>query len=83
MKLPARAKDITGQKFGRLTVVAYSHYRHRARRAMWTCRCDCGTTITTAGTTLRYGHAQSCGCLRLERSVAASHARAKTPPVLA
>jgi hypothetical protein len=33
--------DITGQRFGRLTVVACSG-RTKRGNTIWTCRCDCG-----------------------------------------
>jgi hypothetical protein len=59
-------KDLTGQKFGRLTVVKYAG-RDNQRMALWECMCECGNRIVTRGTSLRYGSSKSCGCLRLEK----------------
>lgn len=48
-----------GQRFGRLTVVCYSHGRDGA---MWYCRCDCGGESIAKAVSLRYGTTKSCGC---------------------
>lgn len=48
--------DLTGQRFGRLTVVE----RHDLRR--WKCICDCGNTTFSDGYQLRKGFTTSCGC---------------------
>ena len=55
-------KDITGQKFGMLTVldIAYSD----GNNVHWNCVCDCGTHCVVNGANLRDGAAVSCGCLR-------------------
>ena len=62
----------TGNHYGRLTVVEFSHYDTR-REAYWSCGCDCGGTIVTRGRNLRRGITQSCGCLQKE----ATHHRNK------
>jgi hypothetical protein len=54
-----RLNDMTGQRFGRWTVVSYSALRK------WLCRCDCGTERYVTGTTLRDGRSKSCGCERI------------------
>lgn len=51
--------DLTGQRFGKLTVIARAPI---ARRGYWTCKCDCGETSTAEGTNLRLGKSTSCGC---------------------
>lgn len=53
-KLHPRFKDITGQKFGRWTVVRYipmAERRHRWRQ--WLCRCECGVERAKWGGGLR------------------------------
>lgn len=62
-------KDLTGQRFGRLTVlymdedkVTPSGYRVH----MWRCICDCGTEKTVRGKSLTGGVTRSCGCLAKE-----------------
>lgn len=56
--------DLTGQRFGMLTVVKRAPYRKR-RVAFWECRCDCGNMVIAQGIHLREGHTKSCGCSKL------------------
>ena len=58
-----RFKDITGQRFGRLTATRFHSVQHDA---MWECVCDCGSEKIVNGVDLRNGHTRSCGCLRQE-----------------
>lgn len=54
--------DLTGKKFGRLTVVSRGpNAKHNMPR--WHCRCECGNETLSWGQSLRDGYAQSCGCL--------------------
>lgn len=57
--------DITGRRFGRLTVIEHLPYqRDRDRYGVrWHCRCDCGKEIFTISQPLRDGRTKSCGCL--------------------
>ena len=54
--------DITGNKYGRLTVLGYSH-TDKHGQARWLCRCECGTEKTYFGSSLKKKNTQSCGCL--------------------
>ncbi len=56
--------DLTGQRFGRLTVVGRSFVRKG--QLFWTCRCDCGNICDVQGSSLRGGRTSSCGCLHDE-----------------
>lgn len=56
--------DMTGQKFGRWTVIGFDCNKNR--RTMWKCRCDCGTERSVEGARLRGGRSKSCGCLLRE-----------------
>lgn len=58
--------DLTGMKFGKLTVLKYAGSEGR-RRTMWWCKCDCGNVIKTDGSHLKCGHTKSCGCVSTER----------------
>ena len=53
-------KDISGQKFGRLTAVKTAFYKNGYYH--WECQCDCGKKVIVKGSNLRNGHTQSCGC---------------------
>jgi len=69
------AKDITGQRFGRLVVVGPTENRER-RSVVWKCDCDCGQVAMSIATHLRNGKTQSCGCLA--REVLADRNRKRT-----
>lgn len=60
-----KVKDISGQKFGRLTAIKIVGYK-KDKRAIWYCHCDCGNNVNVCGTELRSGHTKSCGCLQKE-----------------
>jgi len=58
--------DLTGQKFGRLTVLRF-HGQNRHNQATWLCRCSCGVEKVIQSQSLRNGSSKSCGCLRIDR----------------
>lgn len=61
------AIDITGKRFGRLTVVKRVENRvsiSGRQYAMWLCKCDCGKTKIASTGNLRQGQVRSCGCLQ-------------------
>ena len=58
-------KDITGQKFGKLTAVSFAFTRKTGksgRNAHWNCSCECGNQHVSSGYNLRSGQTISCGC---------------------
>lgn len=57
--------DLTGQRFGRLTVIEKSPSR-RGDKTWWSCKCDCGSTLEVWSVYLRNGTTKSCGCLNRE-----------------
>lgn len=62
--------DLTGQRFGRLTVIEYAGKRvSQSGKAstMWKCKCDCGNIKDVRQGSLRRGTTQSCGCLHKEK----------------
>lgn len=61
-------KDLTGQRFGRWTVLPQVEAVHRYERK-WLCRCDCGTERFVLENNLLSGDSRSCGCLRKERAM--------------
>ena len=56
-----RAIDLTGQRFGRYTVLERAG-SDTYRASMWHCRCDCGTERIVRGKNLKSGAIVSCGC---------------------
>lgn len=53
--------DLTGQRFGKLTVLRQAE--NIGNRTAWVCRCDCGRETVVLTSRLRSGHTASCGCL--------------------
>lgn len=58
-----RLKDLTGQRFGRLTVIKRDG-TNKNGSATWLCKCDCGTEKVVCGRELVKGDTKSCGCSR-------------------
>ena len=58
--------DLTGQRFGRLTVISHSG-KNKVRESQWLCLCECGNSSIVVGTALKNGRTKSCGCLRKEK----------------
>ena len=56
-----------GNTYGYLTVI--DRAENKNNRAMWKCKCKCGNECIVAGKLLRNGHTQSCGCLKIERTI--------------
>jgi hypothetical protein len=56
--------DITGQKFGRLTVLSLDEENSTSHSKRWLVICDCGNYKSVAGGNLKNGAVRSCGCLR-------------------
>lgn len=57
----AIVQDLTGQRFGMLVIVRFSHY-DKNRNKHWRCRCDCGTEKTIRSSHFKTGPVVSCGC---------------------
>lgn len=62
----AEARDLTGQRFGRLTVLGATEKREKNGSVVWRCRCDCGTETEAGGDRLVRGYVVSCGCRKKE-----------------
>lgn len=57
--------DMTGRRFGRLTVEAF--VPDDSKYSRWTVRCDCGTVKSVMAQSLASGSTVSCGCFHIER----------------
>lgn len=67
IKLSGRSKDLTGQRFGRWTVLAPIG-RAKSRFIIWYCRCDCGAHKGVLTNRLKSGQSKSCGCYNVDRA---------------
>lgn len=77
-------RDLTGQKFGRLTAAKHvetTKTPNGTSVVWWLCRCDCGHFVKVRGSNLRTGNTISCGCYRaeVEKISAVTHGLSKTP----
>ena len=60
-----RFKDLTGNRYGRLTVVRFFG-RNPSGTYLWECLCDCGRVTLVSRNNLTSTHTLSCGCLQSE-----------------
>lgn len=73
--------DLIGQRFGKLVVVEFAgikKYNEKSTRTQWLCRCDCGGTIITIGSSLMSGAVKSCGCAKKEAAIKRSEEKEKS-----
>lgn len=54
-------KDISGQKFGRLTAIKRMYTKNH--KSIWLCKCECGNVIEVPINSLTCNNTKSCGCL--------------------
>jgi hypothetical protein len=73
--------DLTGQKFGRLTVKGRLEKRDKYGRVVWHLLCDCGSEVYYDAGRFKYGNTSSCGCLKKELvgNDHRTHGLSKTP----
>lgn len=55
-----RLEDLTGKKFGKLTVLERTE--NKGKRTMWLCKCECGIIKPVAAADLKRGSSKTCGC---------------------
>lgn len=70
--MPPRIEDLTGKRFGRLTVMYQNGFKYKPsgqRNVLWHCKCDCGNEKDIPANTLRNGSSKSCGCLNRELAI--------------
>lgn len=61
-KTMAKRKDLTGQRFGKLTVTEKTDKRKQGY-ILWRCRCDCGNELLVETKRLVRGSVTNCGCV--------------------
>lgn len=76
MKNP-RLVDLTGQRFGELTVIRQDG-NTKGGGAVWLCRCGCGKKTRPTGTDLRQGKVRSCGHNKMEAFRASTRTHGQT-----
>ena len=61
-------RNLSGQRFGSLTVKSAHPERSLSGNIRWFCRCDCGNDRVVVGSELINGHTKSCGCWSREKA---------------
>lgn len=61
----AKVDDLTGQRFGMLTVIM--RVENKGKQVRYLCKCNCGNEKIFYSTNLKRGLSTSCGCFRKEK----------------
>jgi len=67
-------KDLTGQKFGKLTALRPA-FKDKLNTIRWECICECGNQTVVRSNDLRRGKIIGCGCMRGARNGVLRHSR--------
>ena len=62
-----KLNDLSGQKFGRLTVLSRANKTDSSGNVYWNCLCDCGNSCVASGNNLKRHKSKSCGCHQKEQ----------------
>lgn len=62
-------EDLTGKRYGMLTVIQYDGY------GRWTVKCDCGNTKHMLTRNFKYGQNKGCGCQQSKSAI--THGKSK------
>lgn len=73
--------DLTGQTFGKWTVVRFNrmHYTTNDNQTLWLCRCECGAEREVGTGNLRSGHSTQCAKCRAASKTGLTHGGSYTP----
>lgn len=63
----SKLQDLTGLKFGRLTVIRRDG-SDNSNHATWLCRCECGNEVIVSAYSLKSGNTNSCGCYQKDKA---------------
>lgn len=72
-----RFTDLSGQKFGRLTVRKF-YGKDKYSHNLWLCDCECGGVAVVDTSALTGGKTTSCGCWQIESTIQRSSTHGKT-----
>jgi hypothetical protein len=64
-------KDLTGNIYGRLTVIRFVRMTEERRMSIYECKCECGAIKEIERANLVRGHTTSCGCYNRDKQLKA------------
>ena len=67
--------DLTGKKFGHLTVLEKAGSDPKRAEWRWLCKCECGNLTIVPSYRLRHGGVTSCGCHQYDRDFCSKNAK--------
>lgn len=67
--------DLTGKKFGHLTVLEKAGSDPKRAEWRWLCKCECGNLTIVPSYRLRHGGVTSCGCHQYDRNFCSKKAK--------
>lgn len=69
-KTPSNFRDLTGMKFGTLTVIKRVDKPAHLKKdgVYWLCKCDCGNERIVLACNLTTGHTTNCGCVQRRKT---------------
>lgn len=67
-------EDLTGKKYGKLTVISFSHIDKNGK-PVWHCKCDCDVELTRQSQILKRSGHKSCGCDRFINLIGVRYGR--------
>lgn len=67
--------NLTGQKFGHLTVLEKAGSDPKRAEWRWLCKCECGNLTIVPSYRLRHGEVTSCGCHQYDRNFCSKKAK--------
>jgi hypothetical protein len=73
----SKIENLSGRRFGKLTVQRMADDQRTGRSTKWVCICDCGNQRISSSDTLKNGKSTSCGC---GRSTHGHHGRDQRSP---
>ena len=63
-EIASQHEDLTGQHFGKLTVIKEAKEKLPDGKLAWVCQCECGNITVVRATALRANAILSCGCVK-------------------
>ena len=81
LKHGTRAKDLTGFKFGALTVIGFSHRKvvKKGTKLFWYCQCECSAVRQVMSYHLTNNEVASCGMCSISRINKSNNSHTKLP----